>query len=48
MRKTIDYTAPPLRVFLRYFRPHLRLFTIDMRLKIVSTRPFVLRRRMLT
>ena len=30
MRKTIDYTAPPLRVFLRYFRPHLRLFTIDM------------------
>ncbi len=30
MRKTIDYAAPPLRVFLRYFRPHLRLFTIDM------------------
>ena len=30
MKQTIDYTAPPLRVFLRYFRPHLRLFTIDM------------------
>ena len=30
MKQTIDYTAPPLRVFLRYFRPHLRLFAIDM------------------
>ena len=30
MKQTIDYTAPPLRVFLRYFGPHRTLFALDM------------------
>ena len=30
MKKNIDYKAPPLQVFLRYFRPHRRLFAVDM------------------
>ena len=30
MNQKIDYNAPALRVFLRYFGPHRRLFAIDM------------------
>ena len=30
MTKKPDYNAKPLQVFLGYFRPHLRLFSIDM------------------
>ncbi len=30
MKKPIDYNAPPLRVFLRYFGPHRSLFALDM------------------
>ena len=30
MKNPIDYNAPPLQVFLRYFRPHRGLFALDM------------------
>ena len=51
MKQTIDYTAPPLQVFLRYFGPHRRLFAIDMLCAVAVAAidllfPFVSRRCM--
>ena len=53
MKNNIDYHAPPLRVFLRYFRPHLRLFSVDMFCAVIVAVidllfPFISRRCMQT
>ena len=47
----IDYSAAPLQIFLRYFRPHRRLFAIDMLCAVAVAAidllfPFVSRRSM--
>ena len=47
----IDYNAPPLKIFLRYFRPHMRMFTLDMLCAVAVAAidllfPFVSRRCM--
>ena len=51
MKKPIDYNAPPLQVFLRYFGPHRGLFALDMLCAVAVAAidlafPFVSRRCM--
>ena len=51
MKKEIDFGAKPLRIFLRYFGPHRRLFAIDMLCAVAVAAidllfPFVSRRCM--
>ncbi len=51
MKNPIDYNAPPLQVFLRYFRPHRGLFALDMLCAVAVAAidllfPFVSRRCM--
>ncbi len=51
MRQRIDYSEKPLRIFLRYFSPHRRIFALDMLCAVVVAAidlifPFVSRRCM--